>query len=184
LGVIEDGEMKLNKVGEIIKKVWLSLPNRFHDVKLDEFVIMPNHFHGIIIVGATLMIAQNDRAGTSPAPTIIRKENVGATLVVAQNNNVITPDNRVGTRPTPTLGDVVGVFKSLCVNSLINQKIFIRKLWQRNYFEHIVRNETELNNIRQYILNNSGNWEEDIENLESKKKMSYEKYLNLILEKE
>jgi len=110
---------------------------------------MPNHFHGIItlnfkIVGATLVVAQettNDRAGTRPAPT----------------------------RET-TIGDIVGAFKSITTEQYINGintknwKPFKGKLWQRNYYEHVIRNEDELNEIRQYIIDNPAKWDMDEEN--------------------
>jgi REP element-mobilizing transposase RayT len=99
---------------------------------------MPNHIHGIIIVGATLAVALNNRAGARPAPTV---------------------------------GEIVGTFKSLCVNDWLiylkeNKIDAIGKFWQRNYYEHIIRNENELNKIRGYIQNNPLKWSLDRENPE------------------
>ena len=65
--------MKWSAIGEIVQKEWFDIPNRFPNIQLDSFIVMPNHIHGIINVGATLVVAQNDdnaRAGTSPAPTL------------------------------------------------------------------------------------------------------------------
>jgi len=127
LGEIIDSEVKLSPVGNIVKKEWKKLSTRFSNVQWDAFVVMPNHIHGIIIFKS--------------------KDNVGATLVVAQ-----TP--RAGTSPAPTVGDVIGMFKSLCVNQCIQNELKLGKLWQRNYYEHIIRNEKALYRIRQYIKNN------------------------------
>jgi REP element-mobilizing transposase RayT len=121
---------------------------------------MPNHIHGIIIVGATLAVAQNNRAGASPAPRHYSIQGIQSN--VAQNN-------RAGASPVPTIGQIIGTFKSLCVNKWLiyineNKIDAIGKFWQRNYYEHIIRNENELYAIREYIINNPFKWAEDIEN--------------------
>jgi hypothetical protein len=148
---------------------------------------MPNHFHGIIIkndpVGASLVDAQDHCDVDAPnhcdveAPdrsdvdahneTISNNKNY-----IENNNNVDENDYRAGTRPAPTfmLGDIIGAFKSITTNEYIvgvknhNWKPFNKKLWQRNYYERIIRNEMELNAIRQYIINNPLNWQGDSDN--------------------
>ena len=140
---------------EIVWKQWEKLPERFADLFLDEFTIMPNHIHGIIIVGADLAPALS---GLAPALA------VGATLAVAQNAGA-------GARPSPTVGEIVGTFKSLCIHdwlAYIKEKKIdpIGKFWQRNYYDHIIRNEDEMNKIREYIKNNPLKWSLDRENPE------------------
>lgn len=79
--------------------------------------------------------------------------------------------NRAGTRPAPTIGDIVGAFKSITTNEYIDGvnghkwPQFTGKIWQRDYYERVIRNESELNNTREYILNNPLNWETDPENI-------------------
>ena len=129
---------KYIELKKIVDRQWQRIPERHADVILDEVVIMPNHIHGIIIVGATLAVAQN---------------------------NV----DRAGARPAPTIGEIVGTFKSLCVHDWLkylkeNKINEVGKLWQRNYYEHIIRNENELNKIRKYIQNNPLEWQFDREN--------------------
>jgi len=109
-------------------------------VVLDTFQIMPNHIHMIIhIVGATLVVAPSIRAGIKPAPTT-------------------------------TLGNIIGAFKSLTAHEYImgvknnGWKSFDKRLWQRNYYEHIIRNESDLNKIREYIKNNPLFWLKDVNN--------------------
>lgn len=136
---------KYRGLQEIVKRQWEELPQRFSDLTLDEFVIMPNHIHGILMVGA----------GQSA-------KNVGATLAVAQSNGA-------GARPAPTVGEIVGTFKSLCIHDwliYIKEKNIdaVGKFWQRNYYEHVIRNEGELNEIREYIQNNRLKWDLDKEN--------------------
>jgi len=138
---------KYRGLQEIVRQQWEELPQRFPDLTLNEFIIMPNHIHGIIIFGA-------DRSG----------KNVGATLAVAQNNGA-------GARPAPTVGEIVGTFKSLCIHdwlTYIKEKKIdaVGKFWQRNYYEHVIRNEDELNRIREYIQNNPFKWHLDKENPE------------------
>ena len=126
---------------EIVFLQWQKIPERYTDLELDEFVVMPNHIHGIIIVGATLAVAPN----------------------------AVAPNDRAGARPAPTVGEIVGAFKSLCVNDWLkhikeNGLNAVGKFWQRNYYEHIIRNEDELNRIREYIWNNQLTWQLDGEN--------------------
>lgn len=138
-GDIENGCLNLNPCGKMIRDDWLNLTNRFKHIELDEFILMPNHFHGIVFVGATLVVAQNIRAGTRPAPT-------GSPI---------------------SLGNVIGAFKSITTHKFI-QNInthkwprFNKRLWQRNYYEHIIRNERDYFAIKQYIEDNPKNWERD-----------------------
>ncbi|MFA6532722.1 MAG: transposase [Patescibacteria group bacterium] len=121
------GATRGSPLNEIINNIWKSLPDH-HPVKLDEFVIMPNHVHFII--------------------------------------HII---NKGGSRPAPTLGTIIGLFKSECTKQIrksIQNNQF--NVWQRSYYEHIIRNEKDLNKIRRYIRDNPMNWEEDRNNLKSK----------------
>ncbi len=148
LGTIKDGEMVLNHAGEMVQKIWNDLSIKCPEMVIDEFIIMPNHVHGIIfIVGAPL---------------------VGALCVESRMGG----QNRAGTRPAPTasLGDIVGIFKSISTHHYAinvhtnNWTSFHGKLWQRNYYDHIIRSDNELNRIRQYILNNTLQWDNDENN--------------------
>ncbi len=149
-GEIVNGEMRLNDVGRMIATQWRSLSKRFPRVQPDAFVVMPNHMHGII--------ASID---------------VGAALVAAQGMaHRINPPSRATTRvaPTTSLGMVIGAYKSLTTVEyargvkMLGWSPFDGKLWQRNYYEHIIRNETALSRIRQYIKDNPARWAEDLEN--------------------
>ena len=180
----------LNVTGEIVQSAWLGLRSRFPGIELNEFVVMPNHFHAIVAsVGAALVAAHplvaqsgdciNSRAGTSPAPTAAQPDlPVGATLVVAHDGvaaqNDSTPDSRAGTSPAPTkppgLGDVIGAFKYISTHEIIlavrcgDRPSFAGKIWQRNYYERIIRDEREWERFAQYIGANPTQWAEDVEN--------------------
>ena len=177
--------MWLNGAGEMIRRVWQEIPGRFQDIALDEFIVMPNHIHGIISidqpVGASLVGAQeavphhvttreiNPRAPTRGAPTNGQKP----AQPQGETRNI---DPWATTRVAPTgdrryaLGDMVGAFKSLTTVEYVRGvktlqwPQFSGKLWQRNYFEHVVRNDESLSKIRQYIRDNPARWEFDREN--------------------
>ena len=133
---------------------------------------MPNHLHGIILlpdIGAT------NRATTRVAPTNGDEDTtpVGAPLVGAHNgvtNRATTRVAPTGGRGAPTLGDVVGAFKSAATVEYIRSvkakgwPEFRRRLWQRNYYEHVIRDEKALNRIRRYIDENPAQWAFDDEN--------------------
>ena len=139
---IADAQMKLNENGQIAYNEWLKLSERFPNFELDVFQIMPNHMHGIILL--------ND---------------VGATLSVAQNDAINDGDIRVGASPAPTVGDIVGAYKSLVTNACLeiykSKNELMGKLWQRNYHEHIIRDEQSYITISDYIINNPTKWAED-----------------------
>jgi len=121
----------------IVETFWQRIPQHMPHVKLDVFVVMPNHFHGI------LWLIKTD-LGTSTPDTIS------------------PPQSHL---PARSLGAIVGNFKSITTRR-INQvrKTHDRPVWQRNYYEHIIRHDKELNAIRQYIIDNPANWLQDAEN--------------------
>ncbi|MDP3028878.1 MAG: transposase [Deltaproteobacteria bacterium] len=133
-GDVVDGEMRLNEAGRMTIKTWIGLTDRFPFIELDEFVVMPNHMHGIILIVGVRLGGPNKGAASS----------------------------------APTLGDVMRTFKSIAainINRLLERTG--RPLWQRNYYEHIIRNEEDLNRIREYITNNPTRWAEDEDNPEN-----------------
>lgn len=149
-GEVVGGEMWLNDAGGMIARAWETLPNRFPSVQLDTFVVMPNHMHGIIVtVGATLVVAPSD---------------------ANEQNKIVTAGDRATTRVAPTVGNIIGAFKSLTTVEYVHGvkqsgwMAFRMKLWQRNYHEHVIRNEASLHAIREYIVNNPLQWELDEEN--------------------
>jgi len=131
--------MQLNEFGRIIESEWLKTPQIREKVQLDEYMVMPNHFHGVIV------LTDNSRGVLQYAPT-----------------------NKFRS-PSQTIGSIIRGFK-FAVSRQIKRLDYplIASLWQRNYYEHIIRNENELNRIREYIQNNPLRWQYDRENLEGK----------------
>ena len=142
-GNIEHNEMILNPAGCMLQKWWNELRHKFSNVTLDTFVIMPNHIHGIIVI--TEAQIDFDRRGGPMCPPI-------------QNQ-----------APLP---EIIQWFKTMSTNEYIknvkehNWKAFDKRIWQRNYYEHIIRNEKALNIIRNYIVMNPMQWEADRENFD------------------
>lgn len=129
-GDIVDGEMRLNHFGLIVTQTWEWLSKQYPYIEVDRYIMMPNHFHGILHI---IEMADDCRGGSRPAPTKIK-----------------------------TLGQLIGAFKTVSAKH-INQ---IRHTpgspaWQRNYYEHIIRNEKEYEEIWNSIDANPKNWVDD-----------------------
>ncbi len=141
LGEIKNGKMELNIAGQIIKKWWLELPHKFPNIKIDEYIIMPNHLHGVVTIIET---------------------NVEADLGACPNNK--------GEHIGSPLHKIIQWYKTMTANEYIRKvkrdrlPPFHGKFWQRNYYERTIRNEDELNRIRKYIAENPLKWEMDEEN--------------------
>ena len=163
--------MILNDAGEMIDDEWNKLPKRFPNIQLHEYVIIPNHFHAIIeIVGATLVVAPTIAQNTIAQNEIKNNDNEkGQPQGIASTKTPTkTPTNAPTNAPTnKTVGDIIGAFESITTVEYIrgvknnNWESFNGKLWQRNYWEHIIRNEQSYNRISEYIINNPKNWKDD-----------------------
>ena len=150
-GKICGGEMIFNDAGRMVNIEWGSLQERFPNIETDVFQVMPNHLHGIIIIH-------------NPEP-------VGAGLVPAHATKATTAHaTKATTRVAPTIGEIVGAFKSITTHKYIQGvdefawPVFYKKLWQRNYFEHVLRDLADYERIAGYILDNPLNWDQDEEN--------------------
>ena len=132
-GDIGNGAMQLNEFGKIVNETWQWLFQRYPYIHLDQWMIMPNHFHGILI------IENGDHAGGSRTTNEIKRK---------------------------PLGRLIGAFKTVStkhINQLRNSPGI--SVWQRNYYERVIRSEHELNETRQYILDNPAKWDQDPENV-------------------
>ena len=124
-----DTKVELSEIGKIVEKEWLEIKNYFIGIEVDNYVIMPNHIHGIIVI------------------------NVGAIHELPLQ------------RRKMVLSKIIGKFK---MNTAKRINVFMNNsgcsFWQRNYYEHIIRNEKELEKIRNYIIDNPRKWDKDSEN--------------------
>jgi len=158
-GEIKDGKMMLNEYGKMVEQIWLKIPERYNDIILDEFVIMPNHFHGIIIINNN-----NDFVGAIHELPLRDKLPVQNEMPQRESNELPLQQNNDDMihRRKMLLPKIIGYFKmnsAKQINQLRGTPGF--PVWQRNYYERIVRDYKELCAIRQYIFDNPMNWEND-----------------------
>ena len=163
-GDIVDGEMRMNCAGRLVQTVWNELPDHYSPSQLDESVVMPNHVHGIVLIlgaeavapasgstpaGAGLLV----RAGLKPAPT---------------RGTTVPGDHPVPATATTTrhgLTEIVRAFKTFSARRINEWRGTPGvPVWQRNYHEHIIRDESSLRRIREYIATNPVRWMDDPEN--------------------
>lgn len=161
---IIDWQNILNESWKMIEEYWCELENKYGFAKLHEYIVMPNHFHGIIEVnndslhvGVPFMGTQNDVGNLNNSQNYLGQAQGIAPTTLNQNNF----------QKTKHIWDIIWEFKSLTTNAYIQQvhawmaQTFEKKLWQRNYYEHIIRNENSYNKISEYIKNNPKSWEQD-----------------------
>ena len=142
-GEIVDGRMILNEMGEIVESQWIKSPEIRSEIELDVFQIMPNHFHAVVFI---IHLNDDDSA-------------VGATGRSPLQSN---PSN--GPRPK-SLSSLIAGFKSAVTTNINHfRRIPGAKLWQRNYYDRIIRDDNELNRIREYIICNALKWDLDHDN--------------------
>jgi REP element-mobilizing transposase RayT len=162
LGKIDDGEMQLNALGEIVRDEWLRTEVVRPYVLLDAFVVMPNHFHGIIVL--TTDRARMRVASTMDVPLSVEQ------LAQGRPSAYVPGPVQDGPRgaASGSLGAIIGQFKSITAKRInLLGGTPGRSVWQRDYYERIIRNEREMNGIRQYIAYNPAHWSEDDNNPEN-----------------
>jgi len=153
-GEVENAQMRLSDAGKMIEKWWGELKHKYNNIELHEQIIMPNHFHGIIqIINETGPITGNTSV------------TVGADLCVCPNERCQLP--KKGEHTGSPLHRMIQWFKTMSTNEYIkgvknnDWRPFNKKLWQRNYYEHVIRNEKSYHQISQYIQTNPLKWQND-----------------------
>ncbi len=136
-GDIIGGKMFLNEFGKFVKHCWNGIPDHFPDVVLDEFVIMPDHIHGIIVINKKSVIP-------------VRVQNFEPVQMINQYQHIIPR----------SIGSIIRGFKT-GVTKFFRQNTGIHVVWQRNYYEIIINDDISLFRIREYIKNNPIKWEND-----------------------
>jgi len=170
-GHIDEGQMRLSAAGQMIQRVWDEIPMFYPGTETDAFVVMPNHVHGIIVLTGAIPQDFPVRAAPCGSPPVI---GVGAAPCGRPiDGQARGPDGQArGPAPTGALSlpDVVHRFKTLTTKRYADGvkqcgwPAFPGRLWQRNYYEHIIRDERALARIREYIANNPRQWARDRQN--------------------
>lgn len=138
-GKITDGIMHLNEAGKIAQQCWQEIPEHFPTVILDEYIIMPDHIHGIIIITETEPKNNQERVDIW---VDVRADNCRGEKFFAQTDFK---------SPSQTIGSIIRGFKIGVTKQISDGN---HKIWQRNYYEHIIRSEKEMRRIRKYIIAN------------------------------
>lgn len=152
-GEIIEGEMVLNDAGKMVQTIWDQIPPHYPGIGIDAFIAMPNHIHGIVIVGA----ATGGRPGSGNYDSVHGQHGHG------QHGH----GQPQGVAPTLSLADVVHRYKTMTTKRYTDGvkkhgwPPFPKRIWQRNYYEHIIRNENDYDRIYEYIQNNPVKWELD-----------------------
>jgi REP element-mobilizing transposase RayT len=158
-GRVHNKTMLLSAMGQIAHQHWVQLTERWPHLELGEFQVMPNHFHGVLIVGVPVGVPL---AGTQTPDA----DPAGEPLAGSQER---APARGAPTAATgaPTIGEIIGAYKSLVATDCL--KLFkkeypgkqLGKFWQRDYWEHIIRDQRAFDNISRYIVQNPAKWDED-----------------------
>ena len=179
-GEIIGNELKINEMGNIAYNCWLNITDHFLNTELDEFIIMPNHIHGIIMIkprrgmASTCPSQENTpdprrgMASTCPSQenTPDPRRGMASTCPsgspVSKGLPVSNPYGRKFGKPqTGSLGIIIANFKSIVTKRIWELTASKTPIWQRNFYEHIIRSERDLNAIREYIRDNQAKWEKD-----------------------
>lgn len=134
-GKIINGKMILNIYGRIVQQSWLDLPNHYKNCHLGQFIVMPNHIHGIVVIKNDIFPVGN---GSKPFPTMVKRKH--------------------------GLSEITRGFKTFSSRKINEQNNIMPFAWQKSFYDHIIRSNEDLNRIRAYIFNNPRNWNLDRNN--------------------
>jgi REP element-mobilizing transposase RayT len=177
-GDVAGGDMQLGDAGAMVQTVWDEIPGHYPGVDIDAFVVMPNHIHGIIVlIGVPAVSTPSPEVGAGPrtrpgsvAPDLTSPDETGGQLGPPRGQPPGQPRGVAPTVLTLSLPDVVHRFKTLTTKRYTDGvrhhgwAVYPGRLWHRNYYEHIIRDQAGLNQLRQYIADNPARWAEDDEN--------------------
>jgi len=156
-GSIENGIMRLSPIGEIIKDEWLKSESIRDNIQLDEYIIMPNHIHGIIIIDDSPVETARWAVSFSNEEVSVSNEGVSVfSKGISVSNKGDKNQHRKMTLKPNSIGSIIGQFKSICTKKIRKEGYKYFK-WQNRYYDHIIKDEKEFSKIRHYIkLNPKG----------------------------
>jgi REP element-mobilizing transposase RayT len=187
-GAVRHGSVALSRAGQIVVDMWNALPGRFPTVELDASVVMPNHLHGILLLTMPIDTARQTEGGATPPllvadARLLKKMPPGSATEGGATPPLLVADARLSKetpsgsgaavgaglpRPLhaahrrPTLGQIVAFFKYQSTRSInaVTETPGVR-VWQRNYYEHVIRNDESLDALRTYVAENPLRWDLD-----------------------
>lgn len=177
-GECENGKMKLSTIGAIVKGLWYDIPNHHPNVILGDFVVMPNHIHGIIVIDKSSVetLQAMSKTGKKEQITEIQPETLQAMSKTGEKEQItdIQPETLQATslplknefykQIAPKAGSIariIGAFKSACSRHINASFSAMNFAWQERFWDNIIRTEESYDNIFDYIINNPFNWDKD-----------------------
>jgi REP element-mobilizing transposase RayT len=158
-GEVANGVMRLNPAGEIACREWVRLAERFCDIDVSDFVVMPNHIHGIIV------ISDSGRTGTAMGESQRSRGTAMGAILARMEDSRRAPTITIERFGKPVAGSIPTMVRSY--KSAVSYRLNLMRaahsaaVWQRNYYEHIIRDEAEWGRIRAYIQTNPACWAAD-----------------------
>jgi REP element-mobilizing transposase RayT len=146
--------MILSETGQIAYKIWYDLPKHFAFVSIDEFVVMPNHIHGIVIIESTTIV------GTLHA-TSLQQQQQQQTIPPVRTLHATSAKNEFMSTISPKTGSLPTVIRSY--KSAVSKNVHLTDRgfsWQPRYYDHLIRSDREMDRIRKYIINNPVKWDD------------------------
>ena len=173
-GEINAGRMVLNQAGKMVDRWWSKMESKFPHVELGEYILMPNHIHGVVaIVGAEPRVRPKREDCESDKHERIEQRQQGE----HQQDGFQNQGGHMGLWDSPeeglSLQEIIQWFKTMTTNEYIkevksrNFPPFEKRIWQRSFYDHIIRDDEDMNRIREYIRDNPAKWTLDEENPES-----------------
>jgi len=149
-GEVVNALMERSHIGGIVQRCWDAIPAHMPMVELDEFIVMPNHVHGIIVIAEGAAIPEPVRAGNFPPPRTM-------------DGPPPDPGGKMPTMQRGSLGHIIQTFKAAVSRQVVKEGLVERgtPIWQRGYYERIIRDAAEHDRIAQYIADNPANWDND-----------------------
>jgi REP element-mobilizing transposase RayT len=155
-GNVVDEKMILNGAGKITDECWMEIPKHFPNAVLHEHVVMPNHVHGIIELTDAANVGAENFLPLQNTPS----STIGAENFLPLHHHNESPRNEFQKMIPRSIGSIVKGFK-IGVTKWFRNNTDIESVWQRNYHEHIIRNEQSYQTISEYIINNPSKWKDD-----------------------
>lgn len=157
-GEIIDGKMQLNQIGKLAEEYWIEISKHFDFVELGNFVIMPNHMHGILIINKPPHNAET-RQSLSIQDEIVSSENETRQCLVSTDENKIVGQTRFQNQGKNTISSIVGSYKSIVTKTARNHHADFN--WQTRFYDHIIRDAQSFEIIQNYIFENPTKWNND-----------------------
>jgi putative transposase len=167
-GECKDGKMKLSTEGAIVQGFWYEIPKHFPFVILGEFIVMPNHIHGILILDKERYNIEkrgNSETGQDVDETrqslVSTNDKITTTNIPPNDMNKTFGQNRFQNQGKDTVSSIIGSYKSVCTKHIRNAFPTIEFGWQTRFWDNIITDGQSFETISQYIINNPATWEDD-----------------------